>query len=76
MGVGNVEVMHTVAVFAPVGHDVGAGVGMQAKIQAVLVALATRLDAHFHDTFADGCAVAKACNVANGVIHVFVSYVL
>ena len=73
VGVGNVEVMDAVAVFAPVVQNVGAGAGVQAEIEAMLVAFAARLDTHFHDAFADGCAVAEACDVTDGVIHVLFS---
>src|ERR1700686_1064872 len=63
--------MDAVAVFAPVGQNVGAGAGVQAKIEAMLAAFAARLDAHFHDAFADGRAVAEACDVTDGVIHIW-----
>ncbi len=73
MGIRDVKMMHPVAEFSPECHDVGTGAGVQVKIQAVLVAFTTWLDAHFHDTFADGLTVAKACRMADGVIHLLLS---
>src|SRR3989442_2454657 len=73
MGIRDVKVMHPVAEFSSVRHDVCTGASMQLKIQAVLVAFAAWLDVYFHDTFAERVTVAKACRMADGVIHLLLS---
>src|SRR5258708_32888331 len=73
MGIRDVKMLQPVAESASVRHDVCTGASMQLNIQAVLIAFATWLDAHFHDTFADWLTVAKACRMADGVIHLLLS---
>ena len=58
-----------VAEIVAVMKDAGAGVEFNFEGEAMLGPFGARLQAHLHDTFADGRAIAETSLVANGVIH-------
>src|SRR2546421_4491901 len=68
VAIGYVKVMHPIAVFIAIGEDACSRAGMQTEVKAALKPFATWLYTHLHDTFTDGCAVAKPRHVMNDVM--------
>ena len=65
----NVEVMNGVSEVIAIVKDAGAGFELDLKGETMLGPFRARLQAHLHDAFADGRAIAETGLMTNGVIH-------